>query len=192
MGTGAIRNERNNINNLMECPMSLREEKEINNIKDIKENDKNDKIDKKNDFIKRTLEKHNELRKKHGSNNLRISQELNQMAQEQANKLTEHKREFFNHLYKDEVLGENILISDDLSIKPEKICEEWYNEGINYDYKLNKFQKGKGHFTQLIWKDSKEVGFGFNFTNNEFIAVAYYYPSGNIIGKFSDNVKEKK
>ena len=190
MGISGARNERKNINNLMECPMNLRE---INNIKDINDkNDKNDKIDKKNDFIKRTLEKHNELRKKHGSNNLRISQELNQMAQEQADKLIEHKREFFNHLYKDEALGENILISDDLSIKPEKICKDWYNEGINYDYKLNKFQKGKGHFTQLIWKDSKEVGFGFNFTNNEVIAVAYYYPSGNIIGKFSENVKEKK
>jgi len=79
MGTGGSTNKRKNINNLMECPMSLREEKEINNIKDINDkNDKNDKIDKKNDFIKRTLEKHNELRKMHGSDNLKISYLKNQ------------------------------------------------------------------------------------------------------------------
>ena len=41
-----------------------------------------------------------------------------------------------------------------------------------------------GHFSQLVWKDSKEVGFGYAGG----IVVANYYPTGNVMGCWEDNV----
>ena len=178
----------------------------INNIININKDDNNKEINiikinnsleiNKNDvkiemYKVKALQKHNELRKLHGSEDLKINNELNKMAQEKAHNLIEDQSQnFSNHLYKGEALGENILISNDLQIKPEEICEEWYKENEKYNYELNKFQKGKGHFTQLVWRSSKEVGFGFEFTDNKVISVAYYYPAGNIVGEFDKNIKE--
>ena len=56
----------------------------------------------------------------------------------------------------------------------------WYNEIKNYDFKKWKSKGGViGHFTQLVLKDSKEVGFGIAFGNGMIITVANYYPGGN-------------
>ena len=52
---------------------------------------------------------------------------------------------------------------------------------------------GCGHFTQVVWKGSKEVGIGKAFGNDgRVFVVANYYPAGNILGKFKDNVFPKK
>lgn len=46
-----------------------------------------------------------------------------------------------------------------------------------------------GHFTQLIWKDTEELGIAYAKTNDaRFIIVANYFPPGNEMGKFIDNV----
>jgi len=45
----------------------------------------------------------------------------------------------------------------------------------------------------MIWKETKEVGFGFGKSENgEFYVVANYYPRGNNIGQFEANVLPKK
>ena len=45
----------------------------------------------------------------------------------------------------------------------------------------------------MIWKESKEVGFGWDTSkNNKFYFLAYYYPAGNEIGKFNQNVLVEK
>ena len=41
----------------------------------------------------------------------------------------------------------------------------------------------------MVWKDSKEVGFGVaRAANGFFYAVANYFPSGNYSGQFKQNV----
>ncbi len=41
----------------------------------------------------------------------------------------------------------------------------------------------------MIWKNTKQVGFGIaKFQDGGYYMVAYYYPAGNINGQFSDNV----
>ena len=175
----------------------------VNNIINNKVNDQvNNKLDNKannkdNDNINRMFKKHLELREMHGcSDDLKLDDELlNKMAHNRAIKLLYDPNNIFSgDLYKDEILGENIFISDKI-LDPEEICNEWYKEGENYDYENNRFQKGKGHFTQLIWKNTKKVGFGFGIgiQNNKkkMVVVAYYYPSGNIFGEFKNNVKKK-
>ena len=45
----------------------------------------------------------------------------------------------------------------------------------------------------MIWKDSKEVGFGFKKVNEgKCYFIAIYYPAGNIFNKYNDNIKEKE
>ena len=53
------------------------------------------------------------------------------------------------------------------------------------------FQAKSGHFTQLIWKDSKEVGFGLaKSKKGNLFVVAQYYPAGNVAKQFKKNVEK--
>ena len=62
----------------------------------------------------------------------------------------------------------------------------------NYDF--NKGENNEkndeiNNFTQLIWKNTKEVGFGFSYDRKgNFYVVANYFPSGNIEGQYQNNV----
>jgi glioma pathogenesis-related protein 2 len=62
----------------------------------------------------------------------------------------------------------------------------WFAEKVNYtsaDY--NKTL----HFTQIVWKATKLLGVGLSFTaNGGAIAVCNYYPRGNYLGQFVQNV----
>ena len=141
-------------------------------------------------YREKALQKHNELRKKHGAKELKENDELNKMAQDYAEKLLNYEgnKVFPFNIYKDSLLGENILISK--KEDPESICLKWYKENKNYNFGLNQFQKGTIHFTQLVWKATEEVGFGFYFNNGNFSSVALYYPCGNVLGEFSENVQK--
>ena len=86
-------------------------------------------------------------------------------------------------------LGVNIY-NGDKKISPEDICKEWYNENKFYNYDIDKFQKKAIHFTQIVWKNTIEVGFAFTSKKSiKCIGVALYYPAGNIFDEFKDNVK---
>jgi len=46
-----------------------------------------------------------------------------------------------------------------------------------------------GHFTQLVWKGSKQIGCGASCNNsNKCYVTCNYYPPGNYIGQFASNV----
>ncbi len=46
-----------------------------------------------------------------------------------------------------------------------------------------------GHFTQVVWKDSKEFGLGVAMSNDGAVYVcANYYPPGNFNNAYSENV----
>ena len=74
--------------------------------------------------------------------------------------------------------------------------DSWYNEIKDYDFNNPENINGKVvlHFTQMIWKDTKKVGFGVSTTfkkeynMNCFIVVANYEPKGNWIGSFKQMV----
>ena len=85
-------------------------------------------------------------------------------------------------------LAENLFMITGNKISGENMVETWYEEGKDYDYNGD-FQKGSGHFTQIVWKDTKEVGFAYAQSKNGiYYAVGHYYPPGNFIGEFSNNV----
>ncbi|KAI1822875.1 PR-1-like protein [Xylaria intraflava] len=67
--------------------------------------------------------------------------------------------------------------------------EGWGNEGANYDYDHPDFSESTGHFTQLVWKDTTDVGCGQALCGtNSWFFVCEYWPRGNILGHFQGEV----
>ena len=69
---------------------------------------------------------------------------------------------------RDNEYGENIYISDDSNFdarKVENACKSWYQEKKKYNFESNKYQNETGHFTQMVWKETKNIGFGYTKTD---------------------------
>lgn len=57
--------------------------------------------------------------------------------------------------------GENIFMAQGMKgLTGEQIVEVWYKEIANYNFSAAKFTPNSGHFTQVVWKSVKELGFG--------------------------------
>ena len=139
-------------------------------------------------IIENALKTINKLRKKHNSCPLNNNKKLNQMAQNYAKELFHSEKLYSNFTYKGEALGENVFLKYE-NKKPKEICKEWYKENENHNFNSEKLQKDSIHFTQLVWKESKEFGFGYISNGNKTCAVALYYPSGNKFLEFKKNVE---
>ena len=70
--------------------------------------------------------------------------------------------------------------------------EMWYEESDKYRYNSPGFSTGTGHFTQIVWAASTEMGAGIAESSSgaQFV-VARYTPPGNVLNKFGDNVRPK-
>ena len=141
-------------------------------------------------FKNAMIDLHNELRKKHDSPNLKENIELNRLADECANNYLLNQRNK-NNIYDGKYCGENIIISD--SKDPKIIFGKWSKESENYDFKKKHFEKNALHFTQIIWKETNEIGIGIanDVVNKKYCAVVLYYPLGNTLGEFSKNVNNE-
>jgi hypothetical protein len=83
-------------------------------------------------------------------------------------------------------LGENIFWgSDSDSYSLLDASKSWYEEKQQYRYgPISNFSDGTGHYTQMVWKETKEMGLGVAYTKKGgIIVVASYYPAGNFIGQ---------
>ena len=67
----------------------------------------------------------------------------------------------------------------------------WYDENKIYDYSRPGYSVPTGHFTQLVWVGTTEVGCGVTVCNGRPLYTCSYSPSGNGGGAagFSANVK---
>ena len=143
------------------------------------------------DIYKNSIIKfHNEIREKHKSPPLKENEKLNDLASIYAESLVnnQEKINYELNMYNDEIVGENIIVAE--SKRPEDAIKKILDEEKNYDFNKNKFSKATGHFTQAIWKDTTDIGCGFwvDKENKKYYIVLFYYPAGNIFGKFSENV----
>jgi pathogenesis-related protein 1 len=88
--------------------------------------------------------------------------------------------------------GENLAARTQM-ITPEEIVAGWAAEGEHYDYARNRCAKGEvcGHYTQVVWRDSTQIGCGVAqcpsggpFGEHEWVFwVCNYSPAGNWQGQ---------
>ncbi|CAG80748.1 YALI0D08140p [Yarrowia lipolytica CLIB122] len=65
----------------------------------------------------------------------------------------------------------------------------WYDEVKDYNFAQGDFSMATGHFTQMVWKGSNQLGCAKKECGgNGAYVVCEYYPRGNIIGAFQQNV----
>lgn len=139
-------------------------------------------------FELEALEAHNKYRAKHHSPPLKLNKDLCRIAKEYAEKLLQANAVNYSFgKYKGNDMGENIFTCQGTEATGEMATNDWYNEIKSHNFKKD-FQKDTGHFTQIIWKDTKEVGFGVANRGNIYYVVANYYPPGNFLGQYNKNV----
>lgn len=71
-------------------------------------------------------------------------------------------------------------------ITPAQVTGAWGSEKQYYNYKTNTCATGKvcGHYTQMVWKTTAEVGCGnAECADNSQVWVCDYTPPGNIVGQ---------
>lgn len=142
------------------------------------------------------LQVHNDARKEVGVSPLVWSKQLEDQAQKYAKQIA--RTDNYEHSNSED--GENLAmfygyeesnefktyIYSDTPLYDASIG--WYNE--IRDYKYSKFKRNDtgpkiGHYTQMVWKDSKEVGIASAISKNgKVFVVARYYPAGNYLGEY--------
>lgn len=71
------------------------------------------------------------------------------------------------------------------AITSAQVSNDWASEAVDYDYASNTCAVGKvcGHYTQMVWKTTTEVGCGMALCPDKGqIWVCNYNPPGNYIG----------
>ncbi len=138
------------------------------------------------------LNHHNKVREKVGSPPLTWNKQLAAYAQQWAEYLANNNNCQMKHRTEPgengKAYGENIFWGSSSDYyKPINASISWYDEIKYYKYqKLNDNNWYKtGHYTQMIWKDTKEVGMGVAVCpNGGLIVVANYYPAGNVMTQY--------
>ena len=136
------------------------------------------------------LDRHNLYRAKHQAPNLERLAALETIAQAYSEKLVSlgylvHSSNTLNGNY----IGENLYFGYNAGYLGHKPVDAWYDEIKDYDFAKSEFTSGTGHFTQVVWKNSKQVGCGVACGTNDYCYVTCnYYPGGNYLGQFKTNV----
>ncbi|XP_037708184.1 Golgi-associated plant pathogenesis-related protein 1-like [Drosophila subpulchrella] len=108
-------------------------------------------------FEQQVLNAHNYYRAMHNAPPLTLNPKLSELASNWANKLMTK-----NHLkHSQNGYGENIYWASFSKQEGKDVVKAWYNEISLYNWNNPSFSKQTGHFTQLVWKSSTELGVGF-------------------------------
>lgn len=70
--------------------------------------------------------------------------------------------------------------------------DAWYDENSQYSYSSPGFNEATGHFTQVIWASTTQLGCAYKKCDSDFgyYVVCEYYPPGNVVGNtWSKNVQ---
>ena len=140
------------------------------------------------------LDYHNQKRQEVGSPNLSWSAEIARFAQGRADTIARTKR--FAHLPQGQnPYGENLAQGGSSGGGPGytvgSACDGWFAEKQQMPagapvMSVALFNRGVGHYTQMVWKGSTGIGAGIaHFQQNGFnmtVVVCCYNPPGNQIG----------
>lgn len=131
---------------------------------------------------------HNRVRAKHCAGPLTWSSKLAIYAQQWADTL-KSKGCAFGH--SGGQYGENLAAGTEGVLDPEATVAMWYDEIKLYKFPDGGFSMQTGHFTQLVWRGTTQVGCGHAQCNGNDIWVCEYDPPGNWDGEYRTNVLPK-
>jgi uncharacterized protein YkwD len=123
---------------------------------------------------------HNGYRKQVGSPPLAWSSHLAAAAQDWADYLVR------TGLYKnppDLQVGENLFEVVGPPANAQQVVDAWAAERSAYDVRRNSCSARCGHYTQIVWRDTKQFGCGVAHKGRRQVWVCNYDPPGNIIGE---------
>jgi len=136
------------------------------------------------------LEVHNDARAEVGVPSISWSNSLSQDATEWAKKMAEKDEMYHSSNDSRTNQGENLYYSSGSSPNPgDRASTLWYDEISDYTYaEIGSTVNANvmiGHYTQMIWSTTTEVGMGraVSSSGKEYV-VARYSPPGNWIGSF--------
>jgi uncharacterized protein YkwD len=134
---------------------------------------------------KTILSLHNSYRAEHCVPALTWSAELAAAAQRWAENC------WIGHDSKRGHIGENIAWGGDRSAS--SAVDAWYKEVNVYNYAKPGFASATAHFTQMVWKDTKQIGCGVArcYLGTVRLWVCRYGPTGNWAGKYPQNVPKR-
>jgi pathogenesis-related protein 1 len=80
--------------------------------------------------------------------------------------------------------GQNLYEITGSEYLPQQIVNGWAAEAKDFDIVANKCKEGRmcGHYTQLVWRGTREVGCAVARGGNREVWVCEYSPPGNYIG----------
>ncbi len=138
--------------------------------------------------MKGMVDRHNFWRAKVGVDPLKWSDELASYAQVWANHLAESGCDMqhrprtgeFSQKY-----GENIYWCSGMKASSQVVVDSWASELADFNAKRLECNEGKvcGHYTQIVWSSTQEVGCAMARCENQEIWVCNYNPPGNWVGQ---------
>jgi uncharacterized protein YkwD len=131
------------------------------------------------------LAEHNAARAEHCAPPLTWSPKLAAVAQGWA----EHLRDAncaFEHSGTE--FGENLAAGSVGMLDAHAIVGMWVDERGQYDFAHGDFSMQTGHFTQVVWRGTTQVGCGSATCNGMDVWVCNYDPAGNVSGGYAENV----
>lgn len=150
----------------------------------------------KQELFAGTLSSHNRVRAKHGLSPLRWSDKLAAYSQQWADHLGQSSRCTMRHRSGTPPYGENLfwtsatVWSDGVRelnrVTIRDVVKTWADEEAWYNYQRNSCLPGKrcGHYTQIVWKDTTEVGCAMTVCPDKSQTwVCSYNPPGNFTGQ---------
>jgi hypothetical protein len=134
----------------------------------------------------------NQYRKAHQAPNLIWDDNITNYSQTWANYLITNN--LFQHSGS-QLYGENLAYfkgygSDVMTLLKLSI-DLWYKEIEYYNFSKPGFSSDTGHFTCLVWKDSKSFGLGIAIKDDTVVISFNTSPPGNVVGEFDKNVLPK-
>ena len=123
---------------------------------------------------------HSAVRARVGMAPLAWSDRLAALSQDWADTLLARKQ--FVHR-PNSTYGENLFEIRGATATPEQVVSAWAAESRNYDYRSNRCRGVCGHYTQIVWGDTKEVGCAVARGVGREVWVCGYDPPGNRVGQ---------
>jgi pathogenesis-related protein 1 len=129
------------------------------------------------DVIQQFLDAHNAYRREVGIDDLVWSEDLAVSSKQWAETLAIDCG--FEHSTGPH--GENLWKGTSNAFSIQEVVDLWGSEKANYHYEDNSCDEGKvcGHYTQIVWANTTEVGCGVSSCHGKDIWVCQYLPPGN-------------